>query len=132
MSTDPDNILAPAGDTDRESKDDGVQEISPIQMWDKPTLKNNDADLYDFRPQVEVGDDLEDDDESGPKGSSVAGSALEDIYKTVATPAIVWKPSQETTVSVETDNGANSQSESGTQTSSQTQETSNGKSKPPA
>lgn len=139
MSTNPNETLAPAADPDGlEVKRDEVQEVSPVVMWDKSTIDENDAELYDFRPNPEVIEDTTPEDKTAdPKGGSVRASVLADIYSQLRTPDIASRQSQETPASAGTENGSDStksekEGENGSPTSSSETSTSAGKSEPPA
>lgn len=139
MSTNPNESLAPAGDPDgQEAKSDEVQEVSPIIMWDKSTVGETDADLYDFRPLAEaIEEPVVEDKTADPKGESVRASVLADIYSQLRSPDIASSQSQESPASADTENGNPSTKnegadENGTQTSSSETSTSAGKPEPPA
>lgn len=135
MSKEPDNALAPAGDADDTQGVSEIQEISPITMWGKGTIADNEIDLFDFRPLPEEDVPTETESEVGspdPKDSSAAGSALAAIYETLKTPAVDWRRERENPASAEKDDGEPNPSENGTQTSSSTPETGNGSDAPPA
>jgi hypothetical protein len=131
VAKEPDNVLAPAGDTDGVPGRPEIQEISPIIMWDKGTIVDNEVDLFDFRPRPEA--DVEVEAESpDPKDSSAAGSALAAIYETVKTPNVDLRHETESPASAEKDGGEPNPSENGTPTSSTTPETKTGSDEPPA
>jgi hypothetical protein len=129
LSAQPSDSLASA--TGTEAPVDNAIELHPVYLESKNFLNNSDEDAYDFTPRPIEDDATETegpDDASDPKDSSAASSALAAIFETVRTPDFGLVT--ENPASVEKVDSPPSPSESGSSTSSEA--TSVGKTKPPA